>query len=68
MEKENISASMVVNKFVALTIKDQNNNYENVVSILKVFLESLLKEDEEFFSANRDDVLSYMKHRINNSN
>ena len=66
MEKEKLDASSIVNKFVALTIKEQNNNYENVVSVLKVFLESLLKEDGELFSANRNDVLSYMEHKINN--
>ena len=66
MEKEKLDASSIVNKFVGLTIKEQNNNYENVVSVLKVFLESLLKEDGELFSANRNDVLSYMEHKINN--
>ena len=66
MEKEKLDASSIVNKFVGLTIKEQNNNYENVVSVLKVFLESLLKEDGELFSTNRNDVLSYMEHKINN--
>ena len=66
MEKEKLDASSIVNKFVGLTIKEQNNTYENVVSVLKVFLESLLKEDGELFSTNRNDVLSYMEHKINN--
>jgi len=66
MEKEKLDASSIVNKFVGLTIKEQKGNYKNVVSVLKVFLESLLKEDGELFSANRNDVLNYMEHKINN--
>jgi hypothetical protein len=66
MEKEKLDASSILNKFVALTIKEQNGDYQNVMSVLKVFLETLLKEDGELFYANRNDVLSYMEHKINN--
>ena len=66
MEKEKLDASSILNKFVALTVKEKNGDYNDVVSVLKVFLESLLKEDGELFSTNRNDVLKYMEHKINN--